>query len=383
MSTRFGCPKYDQSVRPAFSTALRDAVDDYFARTGRTRKATPFMWFKLVVLIGAGVGLWWALASQPHSLVVTLLLLIALAFAKIFIAFNVAHDAVHEALSARRWVNESIYYLCFQMLGPSAYLWRHRHKAMHHYSVNIPGADFNIEAAGILRFAPTQTWRPMHRYQHLYAPFAYMLFTAHWIFIKDFKMFFMPRLGSLPCPARPGYRLAEMLLWKLMYVGYMILLPIHLLPYTPGQVLLGFFFYQAVVSFFLVITFVGSHLNEGIIFVETGDDRRVPHSFLEHQLRTSVDFHPENPVVSFFYGGFNAHVAHHCFPQVCSVHYPAITRIIRRLATEHGLPYLERPIWALYRDHFRFLRHMGQAPRGPAEAYLWRPIASPPATGAG
>ena len=120
------------------------------------------MWFKVAFFVAAYVGLWASLAFVRHSLWVTAALMLLLSMVLVGLAYNVAHDAVHGALSRRRWVNELFFYVTFNLFGPNAYLWRYRHTVMHHSAVNVPGFDFNIEAADILRFSPTQTWRPMH-----------------------------------------------------------------------------------------------------------------------------------------------------------------------------------------------------------------------------
>ena len=40
----------------------------------------------------------------------------------------------------------------------------------------------------------------------------------------------------------------------------------------------------------------------------------------------------------YIFGGFNTHIAHHLFPNISHIHYPALTRIIRDTLNEHGLP---------------------------------------------
>jgi linoleoyl-CoA desaturase len=366
--------RYDAEPNAGFQRDLKTRVKAYLAEQPAGPKANAYMWFKVAFFIVAYWGLWASLALFHHSLPVTLALIVLFSMSCVSLAYNVSHDAVHNALSKRRWVNEAFFQLTFNPLGPNGYLWRLRHKVMHHTCVNIPGYDFNIEASDILRFAPTQEWKPIHRFQHLYAPIAYMVFTIHWVFVKDVKMLGLTRIGNVSDIQHPWWRIAEVVAWKVVYVGYMLVLPVVVTWHVWWHVLLAFLFFQAIVSFQFVITFVGSHLNQGMVFVEP-DETSVPHSFYEHQLRTSLDFHPTNPFVSFFFGGFNAHVAHHMFPHVCSVHYPAITKIIRRTAEEHGLPYQELDIVRLYVRHFRYLADMGVSPDGAREAYMHQPDA--------
>ena len=363
--------RYDRSVNRSFSDDVRSRVMAYVRQQPNGRFGTPFMAFKVVTLITTHWVLYAALVTTLWSLPMTLLLLAAYAFTVMSVAYTVSHDAVHGALSRRRWVNEALFQLTFNLFGPSAYLWRLRHKIMHHNCVNIPGIDFNIEASDLLRFSPTQTWRPAHRWQHLYAPLLYMLFTTQWVFVKDFRLLFIQRIGNVTAIRHTWKRVAEVIAWKLLYGALAFGVPWMLLGVSIGWILAGYAFYQAVVSFLFVLTFTGSHLNRGMVFVPPRDDGVVPHGFYEHALRTSLDFHPTNPLLSFVMGGFNAHVAHHMFPQLCSVHYAAITPIIEQTAREHGLPYQTMNIVELFVTHFRYLYDLGRGPHDPDAAYLW------------
>ena len=375
--------RYDRSVHRSFSTDVRDRVMAYVRAQPNGRFGTPYMAVKVVTLLVVHWVLYGLLVSTVWSLPVTLLLLATYAFSVMSVAYTVSHDAVHGALSRRHWVNEALFQLTFNLFGPSAYLWRYRHKIMHHNCVNIPGADFNIEASDLLRFSPTQTWRPAHRYQHLYAPLLYMLFTTQWVFVKDFRMLTIRRIGNVTEIEHPWVRVAEVVAWKVVYLALAFGVPYVSLGVGLGPILAGYLFYQAIVSFLFVLTFTGSHLNRGLVFVPPrSDDGVVPHGFYEHALRTSLDFHPTNPVLSFVMGGFNAHVAHHMFPQLCSVHYPAITPIIAQTAAEHGLPYHTMTLGELFITHFRYLYDLGRGPHEPDADYLLGPEPHPTTDGA-
>lgn len=363
---------YDGRRNADFQTVLKARVQAHLATHRAGPRATAFMWMKVWLYVAAYLSTLASLVLVRHSIPVTAALIVLLSMLAVGIAYNVAHDAVHGALSKRPWVNELFFYATFNVLGPNGYLWRHRHTVMHHSAVNVPGWDFNIEAAKILRFAPTQEWRPLHRFQHVYAPLAYLVFTLHWVFVKDFQMLLLDRIGNVDRIRHPWWRVVELIAWKLVHVGLFLVLPVFALGVAPWQVVCAYLFYQFITSFQFVVTFTGSHLNEGMVFVDPGEENRIPHSFLEHALRTSLDFHPTNPVLSFWLGGFNSHVAHHMFPNVCSAHYPELTRIIQRTAKEHGLPYKETSLVNVFFGHFRYLKAMGRDERSPHEAYMHR-----------
>jgi linoleoyl-CoA desaturase len=364
---------YDAAPNRQFQKVLKRRVVDYLATQKNGPKATPFMWFKIFFYIGGYIGTWASLAFMRHSLPVTFALMVVMSMLLVGLAYNVSHDAVHNALSKRRWVNELLFYTTFNMFGPNAYLWRYRHTVMHHSAVNVPGFDFNIEAAKIFRFAPTQEWRPMHKYQHLYAPLAYLVFTFHWVFIKDFQMLRIDRIGNVSGIRHPWWRIVEVVMWKLLHVGMLVVTPIVALDLPIWQGVLAYVVFQFITSFQFVLTFTGSHLNEGTVFVEAEAGNKISHSFLEHALHTSIDFQPTDPILSFWLGGFNSHVAHHMFPHVCSVHYVALTRIIQATAAEYGMPYKEISFAQVFVRHFKYLKQLGQDAESPQVAYMYHP----------
>jgi linoleoyl-CoA desaturase len=62
-------------------------------------------------------------------------------------------------------------------------------------------------------------------------------------------------------------------------------------------------------------------------------------------------------------GGLNHHVVHHLCPNICHVHYPALTAIVRETAAEFGVPYREhRTVWQAVVRHYHLLRELGRKP---------------------
>jgi linoleoyl-CoA desaturase len=85
------------------------------------------------------------------------------------------------------------------------------------------------------------------------------------------------------------------------------------------------------------------------------------HTWLVHQMMTTSNFAPRNRLLSWYVGGLTYQIEHHLFPKVCSVHYPAIGRIVRQAAYAHGVPYHEQPtLLRAIRSHYRMLKQFGQ-----------------------
>lgn len=333
--------------------ALNSRVKAYLTRHGRTANAE--MWLRVLFCFALYFGCWSALVFVAHSLSVTLLLGMGLILAYKCMAYNVVHDGVHCALSGRPALDRAIYSVALSLLGPDPYLWRTRHTVDHHHYVNIPGLDSQLESAKFLRISPHQEWRPFHRFQHLYAPFLYGLVTLHWIFVRDFADLY--RENSSPV------RWALTLSRKSLYVGGMIVLPALMLPYAWPTVLLGFLGFHFVLSVLVTLTFAVSHVNSDLQYVEPGRDAEIGHSLVEHQLITSMDYHPTHPVSNWIFGGMSAHVAHHLFPTVSSAKLPELTRIVEKAVAEHGGIYHVDTLGGVLSKHFRLLRELGRSSR--------------------
>jgi linoleoyl-CoA desaturase len=62
-------------------------------------------------------------------------------------------------------------------------------------------------------------------------------------------------------------------------------------------------------------------------------------------------------------GGLNFQVEHHLFPKICSVHYPALSRIVRDVAKEHNVPYHHHDtLFEAIRSHYMMLKSLGKTP---------------------
>ena len=62
-----------------------------------------------------------------------------------------------------------------------------------------------------------------------------------------------------------------------------------------------------------------------------------------HEVETTVNFCPRNPVLTWMLGGLNFQIEHHLFPRVPHTHYPKIAEIVRRNCAKHGVRYSSHP----------------------------------------
>jgi linoleoyl-CoA desaturase len=352
--------KFSSASGAPFYATLRQRVDAYFLTRQLSRHANGAMWTKTVLLLTSFSVLYGLLLWEPIPPGPRLVLAGLLGACNAFIGFNVCHDALHGAFSARPRVNQALGRL-FNLLGANPYVWGLTHNLVHHTYTNIPGHDEDIEVApGLLRMSPEEPWRPWQRYQHLYAFPLYGLASLAWVFRKDFVKFFQPRIGQ-HAARHPRREYVNLFFYKALYLGLYLGVPLAVLPLTWGQVLLGFVVLHLVEGVVMGLVFQLAHVVEGTAFPAADPSGTMPEAWAAHQLRTTANFAPCSRAAAFFCGGLNRQIEHHLFPRVCHIHYPALAPIVRETAREFGLPYLENlSFGAALRSHYRLLRRLGQ-----------------------
>ena len=271
---------------------------------------------------------------------------------------NLVHDALHHCLFRKPLFNQLAAYL-LDLLGGNSYVWHKRHVHFHHSFTNIPGWDVDLEKKKIFRLSPTDKLRKGHRYQHLYMPFVYLLFTFHWVVFRDFQDYFHRQSMFRRRTKVPVYRYAALIAFKLFYFSYILVVPVLLFTHHWHHYLLGFLLLHAMASMLTLMIILPTHWDEDAVFRIAGDTLQMNESWALHQLATTNDYATFHPVYDFLLGGLNYHIAHHLFPNVSHVQLPAITREIIHLTKEKQLPYKTFSWSGALRSHFRLLKKNG------------------------
>jgi Fatty acid desaturase len=107
----------------------------------------------------------------------------------VIIFLNLIHEAVHNTLFRRKWLN-ALYIYFFDLMGANSYIWKVRHTRLHHNYPNIMGWDSDIEQSPLVRVFPHGKFSGIHKYQHIYMPMLYPLFLLNWLLVRDFKDYF-------------------------------------------------------------------------------------------------------------------------------------------------------------------------------------------------
>jgi linoleoyl-CoA desaturase len=346
--------------RGQFYLVLKQRVMRQLEAEGRTRYADRRLWAKGALLAAVAAASYATIVAGAQPPLVLLLLAIAYEVAVLLLAINVGHDAAHNALSPRPWVNRALQAATFSLLGADAYLWRLRHVKSHHTFPNVNGCDIDIDENPFLRLSPNHPRRPWQRYQHLYAPLAYWVVALHTIFYQDLVYLRKRALANMRDIRHPRWAYAQFALGKALYLATTFVVPLAAIDLPAWQILLGILIASGVSSILFVGLLIGTHFAEEAAFPALDAQQRLPHDWAEHALLTAVDWSPESRLAHSIAGGVNAHAAHHLFPTLCHVHYRAIVHIIRDTAQEFGVPYNVTTLPRMIASHFRFLRALGR-----------------------
>jgi linoleoyl-CoA desaturase len=346
----------------AFYRVLKGRVNAHFDETGRSRSADWRLWAKGAVFAVTAAGCYAAILWEGTSGWQKLALANLCGLSVLLLAINVAHDAAHDALTRKAWLNRAVQTIIFMLLGADAYLWRLRHVKSHHTFPNVNGCDIDIDNTTFLRLSPNHPCRPYHRFQHLYAPAIFWLADVHTVFWQDFVYLRKDRLANMVDIRHPRHAYFLFFGGKLAYLAVAVVIPILVLPFAWWQVAGGVLLMTFVNSTVFVLLLIGTHFAEEADFPEFDADGYISHDWAVHALVTSVDWSPTSFWATLLAGGANAHAAHHLFPTIAHTHYAALTPIIARTAAEFGIPYHRTTLWRLIASHFRFLKRMGRPP---------------------
>ncbi len=348
-----------ETVHDLFYQRLQRQVERYLQQNRQSGFASNLVWFKAFLYGGLYLGLYLSLLFANLSFGSSLAVWAMLGLAGILLGLNVGHDAAHDTLSTNKRLNDWIFRLCFGLLGANGYLWRLRHVQSHHLFPNVDDCDADIDDNPVVRLSPNQPVQAYHRWQYLYAPVAYLFYSLIWVFLKDWLILKKKRLANLRDIHHPKQEIWRFFLGKIAYLGYMILLPLYCMSLDGWQVLTGFIVMHFAQSYAFIFCLAPSHFVEETLFDKVDAKGKLTHSWAGHQMAASLDYHATKHWANFLFGGFNAHVAHHLFPNVSHVHYPAISAMIQQSAAKLQLPYQHTTLPQAIASHFRFLKRMG------------------------
>jgi linoleoyl-CoA desaturase len=277
-------------------------------------------------------------------------------FSSLLFAFNFAHDLSHGTIFKNSFWNDLGFIVIYALNGAHAEAWKSRHVESHHFAPNVEHYDTDLEISKLIRVIPNSEHRWFHKYQHVYAPFAYCTYSLYWVFIKDFVVYAEDfRSKNL------SYHLS---FWmqKVFYVMYLVIFPILFSGQSWPIILCGFFMMHLLQSLFLLFTFFMTHHVEGLEYPKITKDGYIKTSWMMNQIKSSNDMYPYSALANFIFGGFNNHIAHHLFPHIHHIHYPDLNKILYNALILNGITPNQTTYWGGICSHLRHLKKMSVSP---------------------
>ncbi len=348
-----------------FYDTLKKNIDEFFKENEMAPHGNWALWSKTFamlalffipnILIISGVG-----AISPF-LFFGLWFLMGLGM--VGIGCSVHHDSNHGSYSGNKTVNKIVGDIV-NLVGGYDVTWRIQHNILHHTYTNIDGLDEDIDAGILMRFSPNSKKYKLHRYQHIYGWFLYCLLTIQWVTYKDYRLIFQYNKKGLLKKERMTLTkaLVELSIYKVIYFGYVLVLPLMFSGMSWQYVVIGFMILHFTAGFGLSAIFQLAHVLETSEFPLPSEDRKIENSWAIHQLLNTADFSPRSRIMYWFIGGLNYQVEHHLFPHISHVHYPKIAKIVKATAEQYGLPYQVMPNFVVaLREHGKMLWKMGRS----------------------
>lgn len=347
-----------------FYATLRKRVDSYFKENNISRNYNAQMVIKTIVLLASYIVPFVLLLTLNPSFGIAIILWSIMGLGLAGIGMGIMHDANHEAYSKNKsvnfWLGQTIY-----LIGGARHNWKVQHNVLHHTYTNVADYDEDIDEKLILKFTPHDTSKWYHRFQPIYAILFYGITVIYWCSVKDFLQYFRYNRKGLNnvSPGENRMILFKIVLSKIIFFSVFLVMPTVLFHIPFLEVLTGFLIMSFISGVVLTVIFQLAHTVEGTSHPLPNEAHTIENNWAVHQLSTTVNFSRHNKILSWYLGGLNFQVEHHLFPNICHVHYPQISEIVKSTAEEFGIPYLEnKSFGTALASHIRALKHFGSIP---------------------
>lgn len=344
-----------------FHSTLKHRVNDYFKQHNLSTKANLSMHVKTAVFLIGYSACYFGILLAPISWEWKMPLFFLMGLSIAGIGFNIMHDAAHGAYSSKEWLNNLLGY-SLNVVGGNLFTWKIQHNILHHTYTNLYGYDEDLDAGIVVRLSPHAPRRSFHRFQHIYAWLAYSLVHLSWLIIKDFKKISSYNGNGLTYQnkTKPAKELGIIIVSKLLFFTYLVVIPLIYSNLLWWQYLIGFLIMSFTAGVVLSVVFQLAHVVEGTVHPVVPESRKIEANWARHQVETTCNFSMDNSLVNWYVGGLNFQIEHHLFPKICSIHYPALSKIVSQTSNEFGVRYTAHPtMWQAVHSHYMQLKQLG------------------------
>ena len=353
---------FNKADRPEFIKELREKVNNYFSENKISKYANFSMVLKTIILLSLYIAPYFLIVfnvfTNPY---IVFLMWVLMSFGMAGIGFSIIHDANHGVYSKNKYINKMMGYV-MNLIGGSSITWRIQHNVLHHNYTNIHEYDEDLDVIYLLRFTYQQKRLKVHRFQQYYAWFLYSLFTISWIIKKDFIKLNAYKEKDLIRTQNISYEqaLARIIFSKIFYFTFILVIPLMYSSQAYWLTLIFFISMHLICGLIISVFFQLAHKVSETSFPIPKENGSIENNWAIHQLYTTANFANNNAILSWFIGGLNYQIEHHLFPQICHVHYPKISKIVKETVKKYNLPYFENSLFGALKSHTRYLSCLGK-----------------------
>lgn len=371
---------YENLDGDAFYVTLKQRIAAHFRAHGEPRRDHWHIYVKTLLIFALFFSSWYA-AAIKGSVVGAVFLGLACSL----IGTCVMHDANHGAFSKNKTVN-LLMGMGMDLIGSSRFVWELHHVTGHHQYTNLSThtttKDGSVPAEQndpdifssypLIRMSEDVAWKPMHKWQHIFALPVFGLFTMGKVFRGDFDVVMANTFGgmtknwliSMNCRLSDWKNVAQFWGWKAVSLVFMNGVVVYNFGWSHGAVIV--LTMHIVCGFVLALMFAVTHISENCSFLFHDEDivlnakqiqnvadararwdiapsdakQFAPRSWAALQCCTSTNWALDSFFWTHFSGGLNHQIEHHLFPGITHTQYPFIQPIVEKTCAEYGVPYV-------------------------------------------
>lgn len=325
-----------------FVDTLYDEAEQYFMSQPSGRYARPVFYLKAIGFFIIYIAAYVYFVFYARHFAELLLMAFILGLCHVFLPVNLSHDAIHHAISRKKWINRlGLYGL--EITGGNAYMYARKHLEAQYDRENGSKTKAIEHQALVLQRSTAD------RKTNLPGIF-YVFFSLYMIFVRDFVLFF--RSGDVV----PLGQVVKMMIWKLLYAVAFLVVPFVFIQAPWWHVLISLFVMYLVITASLVIILLMP--TERMESTRTDEHFTHNEKWIQEILEHNVDFSPRNKALSTLTGAANLNVVHHLFPDVNHVHYYHLSGIIERTATRYGMQYRKQLVIDVFGIHLKYMKNI-------------------------
>ena len=306
---------------------------------------TPTYYVRITLELLVAFTVFWILYYTTEHLLFQFIDVLILGFVSMHFGF-LGHDAAHNAISKKRWVNDLFGHICLTLVnGISLLHWQYKHNA-HHKDPNFDPGDPDIEQ--IFAYDEHQAkrrkgflkWITKHQVAFFVPLHAVSVFDMT---CSSFRYLFKRYTGK--------GKIME-LCWMLLHFALWVAIPGIFVGF--GKAIMLYFVATIIRSLYSSMVFVPNHVGMPIL------SPKAKLSYFQKQLLATRNITP-SWFKDFFFGGLNYQIEHHLFPSMSRKNLATCKAIVKEYVEKIKMPYKEVGFFACYKEVFSHMYNVSKA----------------------